>query len=69
MSAQHDDPRRLLEGDPAFAEIETGLRGARERGPNAEQAARMRAALGLRRPRPHPSQRCVNRRRPRASLG
>lgn len=47
MSAQQDDPRRLVEGDAAFAEIEAGLRGARERGPSAEQAARMRAALGL----------------------
>lgn len=47
MSAQQDDPRRLVEGDAAFAEIEPGLRRARERGPSAEQAARMRAALGL----------------------
>jgi hypothetical protein len=47
MSAQHDDPRRLVEGDTAFAEIEAGLRRARERGPSAEQSARMRAALGL----------------------
>jgi hypothetical protein len=47
MSARHDDPRRLVEGDAAFAEIEAGLRRARERGPSGEQAARMRAALGL----------------------
>jgi hypothetical protein len=47
MSDSHD-PARLLEAhDAALAELEPLLREARTRGPSAEQAARMRAALGL----------------------
>ena len=47
MSDSHD-PARLLEApDAALAELEPLLREARTRGPSAQQAARMRAALGL----------------------
>lgn len=46
MSEAHD-PRKLFEGDAAFAELQAGLRTARTRGPSVEQAARMRTALGL----------------------
>jgi hypothetical protein len=47
MSDSHD-PARLIEApDAALAELEPLLREARTRGPSAEQAARMRAALGL----------------------
>jgi hypothetical protein len=45
--SEQPGPRRLVEGDAAFVEIEDGLGSARTRGPSAEQAARMRAALGL----------------------
>ncbi len=46
--SRHPEPPRLLESlDSEFAELELGLLAARAQAPNAEQLARMRAALGL----------------------